>query len=107
MRSDKEIETAAAAAAEKANGGRFSDPFFYKPEHQDFWREVVRAALDAADEASSSKGGSTPKILPKEVDKFSAHCVYIRSVYTLTMRIWRDSDDRKRKTMEAAAPLFF
>jgi hypothetical protein len=107
MRSDKEIEAAAAAAAEKANGGKFSDPLFYKLEHQEFWREVIRTALEAANAASSSKGEAPPKISPKEVEEFSSYCVYIRSVYTLAMRIWRDSDDRERETMNAVAAIFF
>lgn len=46
--SEEQIDRAAAAAAEKANGGRFLDPLFYAPEHREFWREVVKAALQAA-----------------------------------------------------------
>jgi hypothetical protein len=48
MWTDKQIDAAAAAAAEKANGGKFSDPLFYAPEHRAFWREVVKTALEAA-----------------------------------------------------------
>lgn len=40
------IERVAAAMAEKANGGRFSDPLFYAPEHKEFWLEVVRAGME-------------------------------------------------------------
>jgi hypothetical protein len=36
MRTEQQIETAAAAAAEKANGGKFTDPMFYEPEHGRF-----------------------------------------------------------------------
>jgi hypothetical protein len=96
MWTESQIEAAAAAAAEKANGGKFTDPLFCKPEHQKFWREVIRVAFDAAEAVS-----------PKEVEEFSAHCVYIRSVYTFMMRVWRDSDDAERKVMEAIAPFFF
>jgi hypothetical protein len=106
MRTDKEIEVAAAVAAEKANGGKFADPLFYKPEHQAFWREVIRAALEGADAASSAKAMPTA-VSHKEVQEFSRHCVYIRSVYSFMLRIWRDSDDGERKVMEAIAPLFF
>ena len=48
---EAQIDAAAAAAAEKANGGRFLDPLFYAPEHQAFWRDVIKAALDAAERA--------------------------------------------------------
>ena len=44
----EQIDRAASAAAERANGGKFNDPLFYAPEHQAFWREVVKTALDAA-----------------------------------------------------------
>jgi hypothetical protein len=108
VRTEKQIEAAAAAAAEKANGGRFFDPLFYKPEQRAFWQEVVRTALEAADAAlASKKQGTPPKVSEKEVKDFSDHCVYIRSVYTLMMRIWRDSNADERKVMEALAPSFF
>jgi hypothetical protein len=107
MRTEQQIEAGAAAAAEKANGGKFTDPLFYKPEHRAFWKEVIRAAFDAADAASAPAAAADPKVSAKEVEEFSAHCVYIRSVYTFMMRIWRDSDDVEREVMEAIAPLFF
>src|SRR4029077_391432 len=109
MRTDKQIDAAATAAAEKANGGKFSDPLFYKPEHRAFWREVVRTALDAADATGSGDGKaeSGPKVSPKEVEEFRGHCVYIRSVFTFLTRIWRDSDAVERKMMEAIAESFF
>lgn len=47
---DEQIDAATAAAAEKANGGRFTDPLFYAPEHKVFWREVIRTALEATTE---------------------------------------------------------
>ncbi|WP_315718127.1 MULTISPECIES: hypothetical protein [unclassified Bradyrhizobium] len=105
MRTEQQVQAAAAAAAEKANGGKFTDPLFYKPEHQAFWREVVRAALDAADAARPTKP-STP-VSKEEIQTFSEHCVYIRSVWVLMMRIWRDSTQDERNLMESIAPTFF
>lgn len=109
MWNEKQIDAAAAAAAEKANGGKFTDPLFYKPEHRAFWRNVIRAALDTVDPTPSDDGEAKPKpnVSSKEVAEFRDHCVYIRSVYTLMMRIWRDSNDGERKMMEAISPLFF
>jgi len=43
----------------------------------------------------------------KEVEEFSGHCVYIRSVYLFMIRIWRDSNGSERKVMQAVAGLFF
>lgn len=105
MWTEQQLDAAAAAAAEKANGGKFTDPLFYKPEHRAFWKEVIRTAFDTA--ASALGTTPQPELSDKEVEEFSAHCVYIRSVYTFTMRIWRDSDETERKVMEAIAPLFF
>jgi hypothetical protein len=107
MRTEQQIEAAAAAAAEKVNGGKFTDPLFYKPEHRAFWKEVIRTALDAADAASASKNAPPTHVSKEEVQEFSEHCVYIRSVWILMMRIWRDSDENERKLMEGIAPLFF
>jgi hypothetical protein len=42
-----------------------------------------------------------------DVREFSSHCAYIRTVYTLATRIWRDSDDNERALMEAISPSFF
>jgi hypothetical protein len=100
MWTDKQIGAAAAAAAEKANGGKFSDPLFYKPEHKAFWQEVVQAALVAA--APSQKPKTEP-VTAKEVEDFSSHCSYVRSVYKVGLRIWRDSTEVERKAMEATA----
>jgi hypothetical protein len=47
------------------------------------------------------------KVSAKEVEEFRDHCVYIRSVYMFATRIWRQSNDDERKTMEAISPLFF
>ncbi|MGA9005482.1 MAG: hypothetical protein WB495_00910 [Xanthobacteraceae bacterium] len=44
---------------------------------------------------------------PKEVEEFRDHCVYIRSLYTFLIRIWKDSDGGERKMMGAISPLFF
>jgi hypothetical protein len=107
MRTERQIEAAAGAAAEKANGGKFADPLFYKPEHRTFWKEVIRTALDAADAASAPKKATPTAVSKEEVQKFSEHCVYIRSIWTLMMRIWRDSDENERKIIEGIAPLFF
>lgn len=107
MPTEQQIDAAAAAAAEKANGGKFTDPLFYKPEHRAFWKEVIRTAFDAADAASAPGAATQPTVSEKEVEEFSGNCVYIRSVYTFMMRIWRDSDDAERKVMESIAPLFF
>jgi hypothetical protein len=88
----------------RSRGSKFSDPLFYAPKHKKFWREIVHAALDAAAKAPVPKPA---KATPDEVATFSSHCVYIRSVYLLMMRIWRDSNETERKTMEAVAPVFF
>lgn len=42
-----------------------------------------------------------------EVKEFSSHCAYIRTVFTLTLRIWRDSTDDERRMMERISPSFF
>jgi hypothetical protein len=111
MPTEQQIDAAAAAAAERANGGKFSDPLFYKAEQRAFWREVVRSALEAAEAPTAARkeepAQKIQEVSEKEVEDFSEHCVYIRSVYTLMTRIWRDSDADERKTMEAIAPLFF
>ena len=48
MITDAQVEAAAKAAAEMANGGMWNDPLYYKPEHQKFWKAVIRTALEAA-----------------------------------------------------------
>jgi hypothetical protein len=48
-----------------------------------------------------------PDDFTKEVNEFSTHCAYIRSVYVLATRIWRDSSKAQRKLMESTAPSFF
>jgi hypothetical protein len=80
MWTDEQIELAAAAAAEKADGGKFVDPLFYKPEHQRFWREVVQTALEATSVPPAAKQSEAPNVSKKEIEAFSDHCVYIRSV---------------------------
>jgi AbiU2 len=47
-----------------------------------------------------------PDDFTKEVNDFSTHCAYIRSVYVLATRIWRDSSEGQRKLMESIAPSF-
>lgn len=105
MRSENDIVTAAAAAAERANGGKFSDPLFFKTEHQAFWQDVIRTAFAAVD--SKPARGAIPRPTVDEVKTFSEHCVYIRSVFRFMLRIWRDSNNGERELMEATAPLFF
>ena len=102
--SAKQIDAAAAAAAEMANGGKFGDPLFYKPEHQAFWRTVVSAALEAA--APETKQAIAP-VTNDDVERFSAHCRYIYSIAAAGLRVWKDSNEQERKSMEAAAPQFF
>jgi AbiU2 len=48
-----------------------------------------------------------PNVFHKEVEDFSGHCAYIRSVYILATRIWRDSTENERTMMEGIAPSFF
>jgi hypothetical protein len=107
MWTDAQIELAAVAAAEKANGGKFVDPLFYKPEHQRFWRNVVRTALEATDAPPATKQSEPPNVSKKEIEEFSDHCVYIRSVYVFATRLLRDCDEQERKSMEAIAPSIF
>jgi hypothetical protein len=105
--SEAEIEKAAAAAAEKANGGKFADPLFYKPEHRAFWQSVIRTAFDAAEGKSQAKRLAGQRASKQEVTDFANHCVYIRSVYLFMLRIWRDSSEDERKSMKGVAQLFF
>jgi hypothetical protein len=71
--------------------------------------ETLRAAAPAvtADATPTDDRQIKTKVSSKEVQEFRDHCVYIRSVYTLLGRIWRDSDDGERAMMEAIAPMFF
>src|SRR5262249_24882384 len=48
-----------------------------------------------------------PKVSAKEVEQFSEHCLYIRSVYTFAIRIFRDVSEAESKEMEATARIFF
>lgn len=107
MPTEKQIDAAAAAAAERANGGKFNDPLFYKPEQKDFWRDVVCTVLEAA-EAARVGGDQTPSsVSEKDVQNFSDHCVYIRSVWLFAARILRDSDEEERKAYQVIAPSIF
>jgi hypothetical protein len=56
---------------------------------------------------ASSAAIQAPDDFNKEVEDFSGHCAYIRSVYVLATRIWRDCTDDERKRMEGIAPSFF
>ena len=51
--------------------------------------------------------GDGPNEFHKDVVEFSGHCAYIRSVYRLATRIWRDSTEGERKMMEDTAPSVF
>lgn len=50
---------------------------------------------------------SQESVSKEDVVQFSEHCVYIRSLYTLALRIWRDSDEEERAAMETISPSFF
>jgi hypothetical protein len=71
------------------------------------WDEYITLGSRGAMPSGESDAKPKPEVSPKEIEEFRDHCVYIRSVYTLMMRIWRDSDDGERKMMEAISPLFF
>jgi AbiU2 len=43
----------------------------------------------------------------KEVEDFSNHCVYIRSLYTFATRIFRNASADEQAAMQAIAPLVF
>jgi hypothetical protein len=51
--------------------------------------------------------GAMSNLTNKEVEVFSEHCVFIRSVYHLMLRLCRDSNSAERTSMMAIAPLFF
>lgn len=55
--------------------------------------------------AATPQGGATG--FDSEVTEFSSHCAYIRTVFTLTVRIWRDSTEDERTLMEKTSPSFF
>jgi hypothetical protein len=55
--------------------------------------------------AEHRKPESSDDGFSKDVRDFSGHCSYIKSVYTLGMRIWRDSDETERGLMERTSPL--
>lgn len=95
------------AEAERASGGRFSDPLFYAEEPRKFWRDIVRTALDVAGETPLQKPDLIPEVSPEEVREFSDHCVHIRSVYEYAAGLFRDGSEEERNAMYARAPLFF
>ena len=104
MLTETQIDTAAAAAAEKANGGKFTDPLFYKPEQQVFWRAVVRTALEAANASPAGADVAEVEVSNNDIEDFSDHCVFIRSVWTIATRIWRDGGAQERQLWEKVAP---
>jgi hypothetical protein len=68
---------------------------------------TVMAAPQKIANSSGKAAAEAPDGFDKEVKDFSDHCVYIRSVYVLATRIWRDTKDEDRKLMEFTAPAFF
>jgi hypothetical protein len=52
-------------------------------------------------------GEAPPQVTKKDVEDFSGHCVLIRSVWLFSMRIFRDSNEDERNTMETIAPSIF
>ncbi len=55
----------------------------------------------------SNASSSSQCAFESDVKEFSNHCAYIRTVYVLAIRIWRDSSDEERKMMEGISPSFF
>jgi hypothetical protein len=116
-----DTEPAARVVAAELNGaaGRKSHVRYDVERHREKWaiaRRSVRTYWGwdeyitcGSEDLMPSGSDATPKpeVSSGEVKEFSEHCVYIRSVYTLMMRIWTDSDERERKMMEAISPLFF
>jgi hypothetical protein len=58
-------------------------------------------------EHSAKAGEATASITKEDVDNFSGHCRLVRSVWLFSMRIFRDSSENERKTMEAIASSIF
>ena len=110
---EEEIERAAAQLAEQTNGGTWDDSRYYAPSHKALWRARVTSGSSNRQAGRNMKGNvkQPPKeiseVTAKEVSEFSGHCVLIRSIYVMGMRIWRDSNEAERTTMEAIAPIFF
>ncbi|MGY3689981.1 hypothetical protein ACVIGA_000061 [Bradyrhizobium sp. USDA 3240] len=65
--SPQQIDLAAAAAAETANGGEFFDPRFYSEQQRAYWRRVAVAAINAAIGAPPHSGLS-PERSPNSVE---------------------------------------
>jgi hypothetical protein len=59
------------------------------------------------DMSASGAAGAALDGFDKDVENFSDHCAYIRSVYRLATRIWRDSNEDERTMMEGISPSFF
>jgi AbiU2 len=57
--------------------------------------------------AKSTPSSSSQGTFENDVKEFSSHCAYIRTVYVLAVRIWRDSSEDERKLMEGISPSFF
>jgi hypothetical protein len=71
------------------------------------WDEFITSGFDGQSIPRETESKPKWKVSAKEIEEFRDHCVHIRSVYTLLMRIWRNSDDGERNMMEAISPLFF
>ncbi|HEX7883047.1 MAG TPA: hypothetical protein VF499_09945 [Afipia sp.] len=65
--SPEQIDLAAAAAAETANGGKFFDPRFFSEQQRAYWRRIAVAAINAAIGAPSDNGKS-PKKSPNRTE---------------------------------------
>ncbi len=73
-------------------------------------RKIDVAAAAAADRAKAGKSpgaAAATGVSAKEVEEFSAHCVYIRSVYTFAVRVFKDIDEAEAEAMEAVAPVSY
>lgn len=68
---------------------------------------TAAATTDKATGAKSPDAATATEVSAKEVEEFSAHCVYIRSVYTFAVRIFKDIDEAEAKAMEAIAPVSY
>ena len=68
---------------------------------------IVMKTQSNISKASGAAGAEAPDAFHKEVKDFSSHCAYIRTVYVLATRIWRDCNEQERKAMEPIAPALF
>jgi hypothetical protein len=74
--------------------------------HHGIRREPGKRVMKADRGAEPEDPGTSNDGFSKDVRDFLGHCSYIKSLYTLAMRIWRDSDDTERGLMESVSPSF-